>query len=82
MSMKIHPDIPTRAVKLLFTPTEAAIALGISRSKLYELLARGALESVSIGTNRRIPADALDDFVSALRAEATSRQIVGRNPAT
>lgn len=45
--------------KLLLTPTEAAAALGIGRSKVYELLQAGQLQSVHIGTCRRIPADAL-----------------------
>lgn len=35
--------------KLLLTPTEAASALGIGRSKLYELLKSGQLLSVHIG---------------------------------
>ncbi|MBA2507667.1 MAG: helix-turn-helix domain-containing protein [Nocardioidaceae bacterium] len=43
---------------ILLTPTEAARALGIGRSKLYELQA-GILESVHIGACRRIPTDAL-----------------------
>jgi len=52
---------------LLLTPTEAARALGIGRSKLYELSQAGVLESVHIGTCRRIPADALSDLVNRLR---------------
>ena len=56
---------------ILFTPTEAARALGIGRSKLYELLQDGVLESVHIGACRRIPTDALTELVSRLRgAEA------------
>ena len=54
--------------KLLLTPTEAAAALGIGRSKVYELLQAGQLQSVHIGTCRRIPADALQALVSRLRA--------------
>ena len=53
---------------LLLTPTEAARALGIGRSKLYQLLAAGVLESVHIGACRRIPADALAAFVGRLRS--------------
>jgi excisionase family DNA binding protein len=52
---------------ILLTPTEAAQALGIGRSKLYELLQTGVLESVHIGACRRIPADALSDLVDRLR---------------
>ena len=52
--------------KLLLTPTEAAHALGISRSKVYELMATGQLESVHIGACRRVPADALTAFLEQL----------------
>ena len=54
---------------LLLTPTEAADALGIGRSKLYELLRAGAVESVLIGAARRIPADALESYVRSLREQ-------------
>jgi excisionase family DNA binding protein len=47
---------------ILLTPTEAARALGIGRSKLYELLQAGDLESVHIGACRRIPAQALEGW--------------------
>ncbi len=56
--------------KLLLTPEEAAKALSISRSKLYELLATNQLESVRIGASRRIPASALDQFVEQCRTTA------------
>jgi excisionase family DNA binding protein len=53
--------------RILLTPTEAARALGIGRSKLYELLQTGDLESVHIGACRRIPTDALTALVTRLR---------------
>ena len=40
--------------KLLLTPKEATELLGISRSKLYELLRAGTIESVKIGDCRRV----------------------------
>jgi excisionase family DNA binding protein len=52
--------------KLLLTVPEAAQALAISRSKLYELLASGAVRSIRIDGSRRIPLKALDDYVNAL----------------
>jgi excisionase family DNA binding protein len=55
---------------ILLTPVEAARALGIGRSKLYELLQAGVLESVRIGACRRIPAAALSDLVAKLRVPA------------
>lgn len=57
--------------RLLFTVPEAAQALAISRSKLYELLASGALPSVRIDGSRRIPRDALNAYIDGLlRKEA------------
>jgi len=52
--------------KLLLTPREASTALGISRSKLYQLLAIGDLDSVHIGASRRVPAEALTTYVRSL----------------
>lgn len=52
--------------QLLLTPAQAARALGIGRSKLYELLAKGQLESVRIGSCRRVPAQALHNFLADL----------------
>lgn len=52
--------------KVLLTPVEAASALGIGRSKLYELLQTGRLPSVRIGACRRIPADCVHRFVRDL----------------
>ena len=53
--------------KLLLTPTEAASALGIGRSKVYELMQTGQLESVHIGACRRVPREALTAFLTQLR---------------
>lgn len=58
--------------RLLLTPTEAATALGIGRSKVYELMQTGQLESVHIGACRRVPADALHNFLLSLRATAST----------
>ncbi len=60
--------LPT-TLKLLYTPLEAAHALGISRSSLYVLLSRGALKSVRMGGSRRVPADALTTFIATLHDE-------------
>ncbi len=61
---------------ILLTPTEAATALGIGRSKLYELMQDGVLESVHIGACRRIPTEAVTALVSRLRrAEAGAEAV-------
>lgn len=57
--------------KLLLKPLEAAEMLGIGRSKLFELLASGDVESVCIGHSRRIPLDALETYLMKLRTEAS-----------
>ncbi len=53
--------------KVLLTVEEAAERLSIGRTKAYELMATGALESVTIGRCRRIPVEALEPFVTTLR---------------
>lgn len=55
--------------KLLTVP-EVIDVLSLGRWKVYELIRSGQLESVKIGRDRRIPADALDAFVNGLREEA------------
>lgn len=56
--------------KLLLTVPEAATALGISRSKLYELLKAGAIPSLRIDGSRRVPYRALTAYVDQLLEEA------------
>lgn len=53
--------------KLLYKVEEAAEILGIGRTKLFELLARKELRSVSIGSSRRITMDALVEYVARLQ---------------
>jgi excisionase family DNA binding protein len=52
--------------RLLLTVPEAAEALAISRSKLYELLASGLVRSVRIDGSRRVPIEALETYVATL----------------
>ncbi len=66
--------------KLLLTPVEAAQALGIGRSKVYELLRSGALASVRIDTCRRIPVGALQSLVAQLAD--TSPEPTATSPAS
>jgi excisionase family DNA binding protein len=53
---------------LLLSIQEAGRALGIRRSKMYELIAAGALETVHIGRAVRVPVDAIEAFVARLRS--------------
>jgi excisionase family DNA binding protein len=54
---------------LLLTPEQASVRLAICRTRIYELMGSGQLESVRIGSSRRIPAAALVEFVERLRSE-------------
>jgi excisionase family DNA binding protein len=53
-------------VRLVTIPAAAAL-LGLSRSKLYELLGEGALPTVRIGRSRRIAIADLEAFVGRCR---------------
>jgi excisionase family DNA binding protein len=54
--------------RVLLRPEEAARALGVSRTTVFELIRSGALRSVKIGSVRRISATALAEFVAGLEA--------------
>lgn len=56
--------------RLLLTVEEAADRLGIGRSFMYELLGRGLVGSIHVGRLRRVPLQALTDYVEALRRQA------------
>lgn len=48
---------------LLLTPVDAAAALGVSRTTLYELMGSSRLAFIRIGKSRRIPVTALREFI-------------------
>jgi excisionase family DNA binding protein len=58
--------------RLVYTIQEAAAVLRISRTKLYDLMAAGEVESIHIGRSRRIPADVLRSYVSGLCTRAAA----------
>jgi excisionase family DNA binding protein len=55
--------------QLLLTPSEAAKALSISRSKLYELIDQGRLSTVRIDTSRRVSTQTLVEFIERLHQQ-------------
>jgi len=57
------------ADKLLLTVREAQDVLNIGRSKLYELIASGALPVVHIGRAIRLPAKELEKWVNDQKQE-------------
>jgi excisionase family DNA binding protein len=54
---------------LLLKPEAAAQALNIGRSKIYQLMEAGEIESVKIGRSRRISVKALEAFTERLTQE-------------
>ena len=56
--------------QLLLSPQEAAQSLGISRSRLYELIRKQELVSILIGRSRRIPVVALREYVQKMTDNA------------
>ncbi|MFZ2503875.1 MAG: helix-turn-helix domain-containing protein [Nocardioides sp.] len=55
-------------IKEVFTTTEAATMLGLSRPTLMKLIASGEIDHVKVGTHHRVPAQAILDFQQARRA--------------
>jgi excisionase family DNA binding protein len=54
---------------LLLTMIDAARALSIGRTTMYELVAAGEIGVVHIGRSVRVPADALHAFVERRRGD-------------
>jgi excisionase family DNA binding protein len=50
--------------KVLLTIPEAAEAMSLGRSFLYELVMRGEIASIKVGRKRRIPTTALHEYVA------------------
>jgi excisionase family DNA binding protein len=54
-------------VKELFTTTQAATMLGLSRPTLMKLIESGEIGHVKVGTHHRVPAEAVLEFQRARR---------------
>ena len=55
---------------VLYGVDEAAEALRLSRSLLYELIRSGRLRTVKAGRRRLVPVAALDEYVNSLDGAA------------
>jgi excisionase family DNA binding protein len=55
-------------IKELFTTTETATMLGLSRPTLMKLVESGEIDHVKVGSHHRIPAEAILAFQRARRA--------------
>ena len=49
--------------RLLYRPAEAAIALGVSRSRMYELITSGEIPSIRLGGTWRVPVELLRQWI-------------------
>lgn len=49
--------------RILYRPVEAAEAIGVSRSRIYELVNSGEIPSIKVGNVTRIPVDKLHEWV-------------------
>ena len=72
--------------RLLLRPSEAAEALGVSRSKAYAMLASGELPAIRIGVSLRVPVDGLRQWLSERqglqgRAESGAKEFEDRTSA-
>ena len=59
--MEPHTNITPR--RLVHPINEAAVLLGVDRSTVYKLIARGELRPVRVGSRQRIPAEQLERLV-------------------
>jgi len=53
-------------MKMLYTPSQTAEMLGISRSQVYLLMNKGELESIHIGRSRRIAISDVNRFLKSI----------------
>ncbi|GCD36038.1 excisionase [Streptomyces chrestomyceticus JCM 4735] len=61
--------IAAPAERVLYRPEEAAMALGIGRSLVYEEIRLGRLRTVRIGRRRLIPPEYIAQYVELLKGE-------------
>lgn len=69
--MSTEPDRASTTAPVtpvLYRVEEAADALRISRSGIYELIRSGQLRTVKVGSRRLVPVEALTEYVADLAA--------------
>lgn len=68
--MKTDEMTTAAPIRVMLTVEEAAFALGIGRTHVFEQVRLGRLRSVKVGRSRRIPLEYLSEFVELLKAES------------
>jgi excisionase family DNA binding protein len=56
-------------MRLLYSVEEAAQLLGIGRTFMFELVATGQVDSLKIGKRRKVPRQALHEYIARLKDE-------------
>jgi excisionase family DNA binding protein len=51
--------------KLLLRISEAADAVGLGKTKFYELVQRGEIRSIHVGRVVRVPTEAIEEWIEA-----------------
>jgi len=64
-------------LRLLYSVEEAASLLGIGRTYMFELVAKGQVDSLKIGRRRKVARAALDEFIERL---AAGKESAGAEP--
>lgn len=59
------PPLTLSPHQVLLSPLEAATVLRVSRTRLFALMRSRKLRSITLGRIRRIPIEAIHDFVAA-----------------
>jgi len=67
LEIVMNPRTAPLEQQLLLTPERAAAVLTIGRTRVYALIASGALASVKIGRSRRVTRMACDALVAELQ---------------
>ncbi|MEU8821832.1 helix-turn-helix domain-containing protein [Actinoplanes sp. NPDC048796] len=65
----MHGTVKT-ITRLAYTVNDAAEQLSVSRRKMYDLMEKGEIASITVGRSRRITHEALEDYLRSLRAVA------------
>ena len=60
-------NFDTGAGKRLLSVEEARHALGLGRTKFYDLIKSGELNTVKVGRLRKVTPEAIDGFVASLQ---------------
>ena len=66
-------------MKLTYTVSEASKVLGIGRTKMYELVGRGEIQSIRFGDAIRISKEYLDGLVKPQIKQGQNNEQVQRN---